>query len=291
MVKAVFVLCNLKRRDSALSLWKIGIYVRIAGEIDEMARIAIISDIHANYHALCAVIEDVRAMQCGELVCLGDVVGYNAFPTECLDYIRQLDCPVVRGNHDEEVVTPNPTKMNDIARQAMNWTRAQLSGDRRDWLARLQYQRIVRTSSGHSISIVHSSLDHPKNWNYIINTNDAASNFPRQFCPLCFHGHTHVPKVFLNDGQHTIEDFERQQEILTQGYTEIQPLQGIKYFINVGSVGQPRDGDPRACYGIYDTDLNLVIIKRVAYDVQAAQQAVQAVGLPQYLADRLGSGT
>ena len=181
--------------------------------------------------------------------------------------------------------------MNPVARQAMDWTRSQLSGDRRDWLARLQYQRIVRTSSGHNISIVHSSLDHPKNWNYIINTNDAASNFQRQFCPLCFHGHTHVPKVFIHDGRHTIEDFERQQEILAQGYTEIRPQLGMKYFINVGSVGQPRDGDPRACYGIYDTALNLVIIKRVPYDVPAAQQAVQDAGLPQYLADRLGSGT
>ncbi len=256
-----------------------------------MARIAIISDIHANYHALCAVIEDVRIMRCSEIVCLGDVVGYNAFPVECLDYIRQLGCPIVRGNHDEEVVAPTSTEMNGIARHAMDWTRSQLSGDRRDWLARLQYQRIVRTSSGHSISIVHSSLDHPKNWNYIVNTNDAASNFPRQFCPLCFHGHTHVPKVFIYDGQRTIEDFDRQQEIFTKGCTEIRPLQGMKYFINVGSVGQPRDGDSRACYGIYDTDLNLITIKRVSYDVQAAQQAIYAAGLHPYLAERLGRGT
>lgn len=255
-----------------------------------MARTAIISDIHANYHALSAVIEDVRTMQCTDLVCLGDVVGYNAYPSECLDYIRELDCPVVKGNHDEEVVMPSLAKMNPVARQAMDWTRNQLDDARLRWLTRLQYQRIVRTDAGKSFSIVHSSLDHPKAWNYIINANDASSNFPRQFTPLCFHGHTHVPKVYIWDGLHAAEDHDSIHSLYFDGYTEFQPSPDLKYFINVGSVGQPRDNDPRACYAIYDSDIDLIIIKRVEYDIRAAQDAIYAAGLPEYLAERLEKG-
>lgn len=255
-----------------------------------MARTAIISDIHANYHALSAVIDDVRAMQCTDIVCLGDVVGYNAYPSECLDYVRSLDCPVVKGNHDEEVGSPSFAKMNPVARQAMDWTRLQLDDDRLLWLSRLQYQRIVRSDNGRPFTIVHSSLDHPKAWNYAINANDASSHFTRQFTPLCFHGHTHVPKVYVNDRVHTEEDQELLHSLYFEGYTEFQPQEGLKYFVNVGSVGQPRDSDPRSCYAIYDTDLNLVIIKRVPYDIQAAQDAIYAAGLPDYLAERLARG-
>lgn len=255
-----------------------------------MARTAIISDIHANYHALSAVIEDVRAMQCTDLVCLGDIVGYNAYPSECLDYVRELGCPVVKGNHDEEVVTPSQAKMNPVARQAMDWTRNQLDEERLRWLSRLQYQRIERTDTGSRFSIVHSSLDHPKAWNYIINANDASSNFPRQITPLCFHGHTHVPKVFIWDKVHTVENHDIIHPLYFEGYTEFEPQPDLKYFVNVGSVGQPRDNDPRACYAIYDSDINLVIIKRVEYDIQAAQEAIYYAGLPEYLAERLGRG-
>ena len=255
-----------------------------------MARTAIISDIHANYHALSAVIEDVRNMQCTDLVCLGDIVGYNAYPSECLDYVRELNCPVVKGNHDEEVVNPSLAKMNPMARQAMDWTRDQLDDERLLWLSRLQYQRIERTDSGRAYSIVHSSLDHPKAWNYIINENDASSNFPRQITPLCFHGHTHVPKVFVWDKMRTIEDTDATHSLHLGGYAEFEPQPDRKYFINVGSVGQPRDNDPRACYAIYDSDINLVIIKRVTYDIQEAQKAIRSAGLPEYLAKRLEQG-
>ena len=255
-----------------------------------MSRTAIISDIHANYHALSAVAADMYAMQCTDIVCLGDVVGYNAYPSECLDCVRNWNCPVVRGNHDEEVVTPSQARMNQVARQAMDWTRNQLDAERLKWLSSLQYQRIVRSDNGVSFTIVHSSLDHPKAWNYIINADDATSIFPRQFSNICFHGHTHVPKIFFWNGRHAVEDRDTIRALYTDGYTEFQPQTGVKYFINAGSVGQPRDNDPRACYAIYDTDLNLIIIKRVEYDIRAAQDAILAKGLPEYLAERLTNG-
>ena len=250
-----------------------------------MPRTAVISDIHANLHALSAVIDDVQLEQCTDVVCLGDVVGYCAYPCECLDYIRSLNCPVVKGNHDAEVVADSNVNMNPIAREAMEWTRAQLGEDRLTWLARLQFQRIVRSS----FTIVHSSLDQPKAWNYIINANDARGNFTRQFSPLCFHGHTHVPKVFLWNG-HTAMEQEFAYELSQYGVVDVPLRSGTKYFVNAGSVGQPRDGDPRACYVIYDSDTATLTFKRVEYDVAAAQDAIYQAGLPPYLADRLAAG-
>lgn len=260
-----------------------------------MSRTAILSDIHANYHALCAVVEDLRAEQCTDIVCLGDVVGYNAYPRECLDYIRSLACPVVKGNHDEEVASPNTlsARMNPAARQAMEWTRAQLNEEQLAWLARLQYQRIVRPPDGSSFTIVHSTLDQPKAWNYIMNADDAASNFRRQFSDMCFHGHTHVPKVFYWDGTRAREDYYVMHPLYASDarYSELQLVPGTKYFVNVGSVGQPRDHDPRACYAIYDTDRGIIAFKRVEYDLRAAQAAIRSAGLPEYLAARLESGS
>ena len=155
-----------------------------------MPRYAIISDIHANLHALCAVMEHALQQQgCDCVACLGDIVGYNAYPNECAAYIRSLQCPVVRGNHDEEVCSTDWGRMNPIARQAMEWTRSQLEPDHLVWLSRLPYQKLVDSR----FTIVHAGLDQPKAWNYIINADDAGASLQRQFSPICFHGHTHVP--------------------------------------------------------------------------------------------------
>lgn len=251
-----------------------------------MPRTAVISDIHANLHALYAVMADYQCEQCDGVVCLGDVVGYNAYPQECVREIRALGCPVVKGNHDEEVVNLENTRMNPIARQAMEWTRSCLDEDSLTWLRRLPLQRIERSR----FAMVHSCLEQPQAWNYILNANDAAGNFQRQFLPMCFHGHTHQPRVFTWDGRHATEHRAYWQQLISDGQTVVQLQPGLKYFINVGSVGQPRDGDPRACYAIYDSDAGTVTLRRVEYDVASAQQAVLSVGLPEYLAERLGTG-
>ncbi len=252
-----------------------------------MPRTAIISDIHANLHALYAVIEDVKACQCTDVVCLGDIVGYNAYPHECLEYIRSLECPVVKGNHDAEAVADSHMVMNPVARAATEWTRSQLTAEELQWLARLPYQRIVRSS----FAMVHASLEQPMAWNYIINGNDARSSFARQFSPVCFHGHTHVPKVYVWDGEHSLDmGNELASPLYYEGMVEVPLLEGRKYFINVGSVGQPRDGDPRACYAFYDSEARRVTFRRVPYDVNAASEAVLAAGLPEYLAQRLLAG-
>lgn len=259
-----------------------------------MARIAIISDIKANYHALWAVMEDaIHTERCSEVVCLGDVIGYNAYPAECLDYIRQLNCPVVKGNHEEEAIAPSSAAgMDEDARRAMDWTRRQLGEERLLWLSRLQYQRMVSPAgaSTATFTMVHATLSHPKGWGYIVGERDASSNFQRQFSSLCFHGHTCVPKTFIWDGHHAVEDDETAHALAKDAYAEVNLHPGLKYCINVGSVGQPRDGDPRSCYGIYDTDPGTVILKRVAYDIEGAQQAIFDVGLPASIAERLSRG-
>lgn len=253
-----------------------------------MPRFAVISDIHANLHALCTVMEDALQQQgCTEVVCLGDVVGYNAYPRECLDYIRSLGCPVVKGNHDADVSGGDLTRMNPVARRAIEWTREQLGEEERVWLARLPYQRLERSL----FTMVHSCLDQPMAWNYILNANDATASFRRQFSALCFHGHTHVPRVFLYDGMRASEDAEAMDILQQEGEVSLSLADGYKYFINVGSVGQPRDADPRACYVVYDSDARVVTFRRLAYDVESARQAILAAELPTPLADRLVRGT
>lgn len=251
-----------------------------------MPKIAIISDIHSNLHALTSVIEDVQAQNCNDMVCLGDIVGYNAYPRECLDYIRSCECPTIKGNHDEEVVRGDYRMMNPMAKQSMEWTRQQLDEDQIKWLSRLPYVRLVRSQ----FAMVHATLDSPKNWAYILNSSDASGSFNRQSLPICFHGHTHVPRIFSFSAGHTQDDEQLTSELYTNGEYSIQPQAGVKYFINTGAVGQARDGDPRACYCIYDTDNNIITMRRVAYDIVAAQAAIMAAGLPPYLAQRLESG-
>ncbi len=128
-------------------------------------------------------------------------------------------------------------------------------------------------------TIVHSTLDQPANWNYVTNRFDAMSNFSYQFTQLCFHGHTHVPRVYMKS--------DKVNEVPAES---IAIEANAKYFINVGSVGQPRDGDWRACYAIYDLDHQLVVFRRVDYDLPMAQRKILDAGLPPMLAERLADG-
>ena len=238
-------------------------------------RFAILGDIHANIHALAAVLEDAEDHSCNQYVCMGDIVGYNAYPSECVDVIRDLDCPVVKGNHDEQVsMDVTQGGLNPLAQAAILWTQEQLSLEQIEWLMDLRMQRQVR-----DFSIVHATLDTPQKWGYITTQLDAAASFSYQITNLCFIGHTHVPKAYIK------EDVVR-TEIL-----DVLPIEKKKkYLINVGSVGQPRDGDWRASYCIYDSDSSEVTLRRVDYDIQSAQNAILAAGLPPKLATRLASG-
>ncbi len=238
-------------------------------------RIALFGDIHANLEALEAVLEDASQQGATDYVCMGDVVGYNADPAACLEKVRAMNCPTVKGNHDEDASGSHSLEtMNPIAATALEWTREQLSTEQRLWLARL---RMVRQVS--DFTVVHSTLDQPANWNYVTNRFDAMSNFSYQFTQICFHGHTHVPRVYMKT--------DKVQEVLADS---IAIEDTAKYFINVGSVGQPRDGDWRACYALYDLDHNMIVFRRVEYDIATAQRKIIAAGLPAMLAERIQEG-
>lgn len=238
-------------------------------------RIALFGDIHANLEALNAVLEDASDQGCTEWVCLGDVVGYNANPSECLELVKAMECPVVKGNHDEDASGDHSLEtMNPTAATALEWTREQLSAEQREWLRTL---RMVRQVS--DFTVVHSTLDQPQAWNYVTNKFDAMSNFSYQFTHVCFHGHTHVPRVFVRGA--------RVKEVAAES-VEIE--EGLKYFINIGSVGQPRDGDWRSCYVIYDVTKRLITFRRIDYDLGTTQGKILGAGLPPNLADRLADG-
>lgn len=238
-------------------------------------RYAIISDIHANLEAFEAVMEDACDNKCTHFVCLGDVVGYNANPHECVERIREMDCPIVKGNHDEQAsLSESSRDFNEMAEAAIQWTRDHLTEEDIQWLRDLKLQRQVR-----DFTIVHATLDTPEQWGYVFNNLDAAASFTYQHTTVCFFGHTHVPMAFIRD-----EGVQRQQ------IDKLRIDPGKKYFINVGSVGQPRDGDWHAAYCIYHVESNLVEQRRLKYDLATAQKKIVDAGLPHMLADRLAVG-
>ena len=238
-------------------------------------RIALFGDIHANLEALEAVLKDASEQGVSEYVCMGDIVGYNADPSACLERVRAMNCPTVKGNHDEDASGNHSLdSMNPVAATALEWTRQQLTDEQRQWLARL---RMVRQVS--DFTVVHRTLDQPANWNYVTNRFDAMSNFSYQFTQVCFHGHTHVPRVYMKT--------DKVQEIFTDS---VAIEDGAKYFINIGSVGQPRDGDWRACYVIFDLEHQMVVFRRVDYDIAETQRKILAAGLPPMLAERIQEG-
>lgn len=238
-------------------------------------RIALFGDIHANYEALEAVLADAREQGCSDYVCMGDIVGYNADPVACLELVRDSGWPVVKGNHDEDAsVDSSLEMMNPVAAAAMEWTRAQLSDEQKEWLRKIRMVRQVN-----NFTVVHATLDQPQSWTYVTNKFDAMSNFSYQFTNLCFHGHTHVPRIFQREDNVTEVDADM---------VVIDPNK--KYFVNTGSVGQPRDGDWRACYTIYDVPSATVYFRRVEYDLETTQQKIRAAGLPESLAERLVEG-
>ena len=236
---------------------------------------AVIADIHANWEAFHVVLNDAKEQKCTHYCCVGDVVGYGANPKECLEVVRDLGMPCVKGNHDEYCSSEDDLEgFNPHAAEAVRWTRKQLAMEDREWLRDLKYVRLVA-----SFSVVHATLDGPQRWGYVFDKLMAAASFTYQNTSVCFFGHTHVPVAFVRDA------------VVRGGtYSKFRVEAGRKYFVNVGSVGQPRDGNPKAAYVIYDLDEGSIEIRRLDYDILKAQKKIIAAGLPQRLADRLAVG-
>lgn len=225
---------------------------------------ALLADIHANLEALDAVLRDQQAQGCTHMACLGDLVGYCADPKECVDIIRALNIPVVKGNHDQYASMDGPLEgFSPSAIKAIEWTRRQLTEDDRKWLRELPLMLQVE-----DFVIVHATLDGPQRWGYVFDELAAAASFTYQNPSVCFFGHTHVPVAFIRD------------TVVRGGtYSRFKVDAGRKYFINPGSVGQSRDGVVKATYAIYDLKERTIELRRVDYDIAKAQAKIRAAGL------------
>ncbi len=253
-----------------------------------MNRFAIISDIHGNEHALRAVLARIASMGLQRIVCLGDIVGYGPAPDRCLDLVIRHCDVVVLGNHDLAVNNPRYVdQFNPIARQALEWTRDQLSPMHFDAFARWREIEYL----GDTVTCVHDN-PLPCPMTYVSDQTVAALAFRGVDTPICLVGHTHVPLVFETNAAN-VEDELSAQDVtayLTRDGAAHPFLAGRRYICNPGSVGQPRDGDFRASFAVLDLDARTFTVHRQEYDIAAAQLASQRCGLHPLLADRLAVG-
>jgi diadenosine tetraphosphatase ApaH/serine/threonine PP2A family protein phosphatase len=247
-----------------------------------MQRYLVLTDIHANLEALDACLDDARVRGYDLTLVLGDLVGYGADPNAVIDRIQGLKpTAVVRGNHDKVACGLDQAEgFNAVARSAAKWTLDQLTPEYRDWLAALPEGPHVVDDL---IEICHGSpFDEDA---YIFDEGDAVRALKVSTRPLCLFGHTHYPVTFeLFDGRLDCAGPAAASE------THLQLRADAKYLLNPGSVGQPRDGDPRAAYAVVDTAQRSVELVRVKYAVEEAQAKVIRAGLPEVLAQRLAVG-
>ncbi len=242
-----------------------------------MTRIGIVSDIHGNLPALEAVIALLLKEGVDITVSCGDLVGYGPWPGEVVSKVRDLRIVGVQGNHDAAVCGALPVDhFNAAARSAIGWIRSQLSEDEIGYLAGLPQTRIVE-----GMEVVHGSPRGPL-WEYILDPWTAGESFRLLETDICLFGHSHIQGGFTAGGS-GVETIDPRK-----GWIELLP--GDRYLVNPGSVGQPRDGDPRAACAIIDLEKNKVFYHRVPYDISATQREIIRVGLPRELADRLSMG-
>lgn len=242
-------------------------------------RCAILADIHGNLAAFQAVLEDLhRRGPVDRIWCLGDTVGYGPHPRECIALLREHDHLCVAGNHDWAAVGNIDTSyFNPDAAAASQWTAEHLTQDDIDYLRSLPL-----TLREGDFTLVHGSPREPI-WEYIISTRSAEENFARFETRFCLIGHSHAPLVFELGREGVCQLRQPPADLPLDG-------EGKRLIINYGSVGQPRDGDPRASYAILDTEAAAIQHHRVVYDITATQQSMRQAGLPARLISRLSLG-
>lgn len=240
--------------------------------------LALFADIHANQQAFSACLAEARARGAERMLCLGDVVGYGADPEWTVETVMGLverGAMAVRGNHDNAIGTPAET-MNAEAQAAIEWTRGRLSADQRRFLAELPL-----TLADEERLYVHSDASNPARWRYVVSAQDAARSLEATDAHVTFCGHIHKPALYSMSSSAKMTSF-----VPTSG-VPVQLLGGRRWLAVIGSVGQPRDGNPAACFALYDTISRELTYCRVAYDVEAAAHRIRDNGLPHWLADRL----
>jgi diadenosine tetraphosphatase ApaH/serine/threonine PP2A family protein phosphatase len=238
---------------------------------------ALLSDIHSNLEAFQAVVQDCVKEKVDDVFFLGDIVGYGADPGRCIEILQELTTHVIAGNHDWAAVGLTETGyFNPVAKTAIEWTAGKITSRQQTFLAQLPLTRNYPR-----ITLVHATPHQPEAWDYMLSLQEAAHSF--NYCDqhICFIGHSHTPITF-------VEDQEGKISVLPD--TTFTLKDSHRYIINLGSVGQPRDGNPQAAYGIYTADDARFILKRMPYTIERAQEKIIAAGLPPFLASRLAEG-
>ena len=239
--------------------------------------IALLSDIHGNLEAFEAVLADLARHKVEGIYCLGDVIGYGGDPTACLALTRKHCTKMLMGNHEFAVLgLIEAENMNEAAQESLAWTARQLGDNDTNYLADLEMSMVVD-----DCLLVHASPHDPSNWHYVLTRTEAARGFEAFSQQICFYGHTHVPMIFARADDGNIRN--------RMGH-DFDPDEEARYLVNVGSVGQPRDDDPRACYVIYDKQSAAVTYHRVTYDIKKTQAKMTEAKLPRMLIERLEFG-
>lgn len=229
---------------------------------------AVISDVHSNLPALERAFREIDRRGADEIICLGDVVGYGAHPNECLEVLKKRCSVILKGNHDAAAVDLSVAAFfTSHARLAAQWTHRHLTPEN---LAILK--DLPLSAQRGDLTFVHASPVDPEEWNYVLDIGEVRRALDAFTGSICFVGHSHIPGVFSQHG-------------LAEGVQR-----GERYIINVGSIGQPRDGDPRLSFGMFDSQAWVYENVRVDYDVEAARESIIDVGLPKMLGERLRSG-
>jgi predicted phosphodiesterase len=242
-------------------------------------RVAIVSDIHSNLAAFRAILEHAASGGTVDAIwCLGDIVGYGPQPNECIALLRGHEHLAVAGNHDLAACgRMGVEEFNEAAASVALWTGEQLSKAARTYL-----RDLPPVVTDGDFTMVHGSLRWPE-WEYLLTSEQAQSHFELQITPYGLVGHSHLPFVFR-------EQPDVPPALTTADNGERTELGAERLIINPGSVGQPRDGDPRAGYALYDSQDRSVTHHRIEYDIAATQQAMEAARLPRWLIERLSYG-
>ena len=236
-------------------------------------RYAVLSDIHSNWEALETVLAHLKREKIYECFVLGDTVGYGANPNECFEWMIQNAHVMVTGNHEKAMVDPSVLEwFNASAREAALWTAGVLKPEHREKIRDLRYLHINLFAT-----MAHGSPDEPQEFKYIFSFEDARESFNWFETPLCFVGHTHIPALFMESSEEV--------RFLKPGVCELE--RNERYILNPGSVGQPRDRDPRLAFGVFDDKLWTFEVMRLEYDNRKAAEKIRKAGLPGCYADRL----
>ena len=240
-------------------------------------RYAFYSDVHANLEALKAVILDFQTEKVDRIFFLGDAVGYGPNPNECVELIEEVSEIKLMGNHDYAALgLMNTEYFNQFATESIDWTKGSLTPKTIEIMESFQISVDLD-----NFRMSHSSPKEPEKWHYILDMDDVKENFKFFTQQICLVGHTHRPFIVSQKEEGDCVISHKQEESI---------FENRRYLINIGSVGQPRDGDPRSCYLIYDSKKKTVKCKRVSYDLGGTQKRMAENGLPEYLIERLAVG-